>query len=428
MDYDKEERILPIQEELEKELSNINRLIPLLDKKNLLDEEKKQQLLLTKSRIQKVLRCLNAIPACNRSLNKRGLHLLGDEPADTILEIENKINKHLEDEAEDICISYYKNHFSSRYIRLVRLPNYELRKYIIEKAHSHFLQEDYISCIPLVLMMADGAANDVFPKGIFAEGTDITIWNHIGTLYGIEEYIKSFTPSRKTTRDDAITIPYRNGILHGRDTGYGTERVALKAWALLFNLCDLFIAKKNEPLEKSKYDAQQEKIQEENKRFREDPIGESLRTIHKVDQFSTWTPIKTAEDWHKELTNQDVSSYQEKSVGWTFHTFMQLWRKHKYPEMLKMVDLGSTFSAKRKHLFMQKINKLSFDTYEINFIYEHKTALAFGTTIKLKETHEEKELVISLLAIDDRNSATCCIDAHHWIIFETFIDIITYLK
>lgn len=244
MNYDQNKWNLPIKEELEKKLIDIEILIPLLDK------EGKKQCLLIKRDIQKVLRCLDAIVVCNRTLNKRGLHLIGNEPIDVIFEIENKINMHLDDEAEDICISYYKNNFLAHYIRLIRLPNYELRKYILEKAYNHFLQKDYISCIPLVLMMADGAANDVMPKGIFAEGTDITIWNHVGTLYGIEEYIKAFTPSRKTTRDDAIAIPYRNGILHGRDTGYGTERVALKAWALLFNLCDLFIDKRNEQLEK----------------------------------------------------------------------------------------------------------------------------------------------------------------------------------
>lgn len=377
MDHDKNERNLPSKENLEKELITIDFIIPILDGKE------KEQLLLTKSGYQKVSRCFDAVTLCNRTLDKRGLHLLGDEPIDVIFEIENKIKMHLEDDAEDICISYYRDHFSARYIRLMRLPNYELRKDIIEKAHSHFLQEDYISCIPLILMMADGAANDVLPKGIFADGTDITIWNHIGTLYGIEEYIKSFTPSRKTTRDDAITIPYRNGILHGRDTGYGTEKVALKAWALLFNLCDLFIAKTNEPLEKSKYIAQQKKIQEEDKRFRENPIGETQRIIHKIDQFSTWTPIKTAEEWHRELASQDVSLYQENSAGWTFHTFMQRWRKHNYSGMLEMIDLGDTFSASRKHRFMENIKRFSFDTYEINFIHEHKNALVFGTTIKL---------------------------------------------
>ena len=420
MDHDKNERNLPIKENLEKELITIDFIIPILDGKE------KEQLLQIKSGYQKILRCFDAVPLCNRTLDKRGLHLLGDEPIDVIFEIENKIKMHLEDEAEDICISYYKNHFSDRYIRLKRLPNYELRKDIIEKAHSHFLQEDYISCIPLILMMADGAANDVLPKGIFAEGIDITIWNHIGTLYGIEEYIKSFMPSRKTTRGDAITIPYRHGILHGRDTGYGTEKVALKAWALLFNLCDLFIAKTNEPLEKRKYIAQQKRIQEEDKRFRENPIGDTQRIIHKIDQSSAGTPIKTAEEWHRELASQDVSLYQENSAGWTFHTFMQRWRKHNYSGMLEMIDLGDTFSASRKYRFMENIKRFSFDTYEINFIHEHKENLVFGTMIKLEETGEKKELCITLSAIDDRNDTTCCIDAHHWIIFENFLDIIIY--
>jgi len=39
---------------------------------------------------------------------------------------------------------------------------------------------------------------------------------------------------RKTTRSEEINKPYRNGILHGMDLGYATERVAAKTWGALF--------------------------------------------------------------------------------------------------------------------------------------------------------------------------------------------------
>lgn len=138
--------------------------------------------------------------------------------------------------------------------------------------------------------------------------------------------------------------------------------------------------------------------------------------------------MKTSEVWHSELADQNVSSYKENSVGWTFHTFMQRLRENNYSGMLDMIDLEATFSVTRKHLFMNNIKRFSFDNYKINFIHEHKTALVFGVLIKMKETQEEKDLCIQISAIDDRGDLTCCIDAHHWIIANVFLDIIIYKK
>ena len=39
---------------------------------------------------------------------------------------------------------------------------------------------------------------------------------------------------RKKTTTEALSLPYRNGILHGRDLGYDNKMVAAKSWAALF--------------------------------------------------------------------------------------------------------------------------------------------------------------------------------------------------
>ena len=43
-----------------------------------------------------------------------------------------------------------------------------------------------------------------------------------------------FNTGRYSTVTDNITIPYKNGILHGMDLGYDNKTVAAKSWAALF--------------------------------------------------------------------------------------------------------------------------------------------------------------------------------------------------
>ena len=412
---------LPSKEEIEEMIAQINVVLPYIDKQN------KKDALRIKADGEKILHVFDAIHFCNRNLNAKGLHFIGDEPIDVVFEIEDKIRKGLIDEAEDAFVLYYKTDFDIRYMRLVRLPNYKLRKGIIEKAYNHFVQGDYISCVPLVLMMADGAANDVLPKGIFAEGTDMEIWNCVGTEYGITDYLKSFTQSRKITRGDELTIPYRNGILHGRDTGYGTEKVALKAWALLFNICDLIINKKNSVQEKKKYDEQQEKKQEDRARFAKDPLGEFLRLVRKLQQLSTWVPIKKPEEWLDEMSCQDISRYKKHSAGWTFHTFMDNWKNGRYAMLLDAMESTSMSHKNMKNDFMKNIKNLKLNTYEVIAIHEAKFLLTFIISIDIRD-YEKKDICISVCARDDRDKAVCCADASRWVINKAFFDIIMILN
>lgn len=412
---------LPSKEEIEEMIAQVNVVLQFMDKQN------QKELLQIKANAEKILRVFNAIHFCNHILDARGLHFIGDEPIDVVFEVEDKIRKGLIDEAEDTFVSYYRTDFEVRYIRLVRLPNYELRKDIIEKAHAHFLQGDYISCVPLVLMMADGAANDVLPKGIFAEGTDMEIWNCVGTEYGIVDYLKSFTQSRKMTRGDEITIPYRNGILHGRDTGYGTEKVALKAWALLFNICDLIINKKNSVQEKKKYDEQQKKKQEDRKRFLKGPAGELLRLERNLQPSSTHAPIKKPEEWLDEMSCKDIDAYKEHSAGWTFHTFMDHWKHERYAIMFDNIELNSASYKSMKNFFMKSIKKLKLNNYNICAVCEYKFSLVFIVNIDMDGICEKKKISIPLRSRDDRNESTSCINAHHWVIDGCFVDIVSMI-
>jgi hypothetical protein len=75
--------------------------------------------------------------------------------------------------------------------------------------------------------------------GFFAEGSDMTAWDSIAAHEtGLMALAKVMRVRRNKTSDEEISIPYRNGILHGRDLAFDNHIVAAKCWAALFAIRD----------------------------------------------------------------------------------------------------------------------------------------------------------------------------------------------
>jgi hypothetical protein len=55
---------------------------------------------------------------------------------------------------------------------------------------------------------------------------------------GLTQLSAIFNKGRRKTVADEITVPYRHGIMHGRDLGYDNALVAAKTWAALFAVRD----------------------------------------------------------------------------------------------------------------------------------------------------------------------------------------------
>jgi len=116
--------------------------------------------------------------------------------------------------------------------------NRDFRKRIrlVELAREDYLAGRYHACIPLLLSLLDGLVNDVSKHvGFFAENVDLTAWDCIAAHEtGLQTLASILTKGRNKTNEDTITIPYRNGILHGRELAFDNKIVAAKCWAALF--------------------------------------------------------------------------------------------------------------------------------------------------------------------------------------------------
>ena len=132
------------------------------------------------------------------------------------------------------------NHYCSEEIKwpitwLKHIPAFEKRYDLILLAYKDSLNERYYSAVPLLLMIIDGGVNDIDKnKGFFTPSTDLTAWDSIAAhSSGLSVIRNVFNAKRNKTNTDPISLPYRNGILHGRDINYANKEVTAKCWATL---------------------------------------------------------------------------------------------------------------------------------------------------------------------------------------------------
>lgn len=137
-------------------------------------------------------------------------------------------NEEKTQEAQRLLVDYYnKENIEFFLTRLKGIEEFKPRMELLYKALDDYVEERYHSCIPIILMMIDGFVNDIKQKGFFASGIDMSVWDTIAAHdSGLNILTKIFGESRKKTIENKITVPYRNGILHGRDLGYDNKIVA----------------------------------------------------------------------------------------------------------------------------------------------------------------------------------------------------------
>lgn len=140
--------------------------------------------------------------------------------------------------AETDLVNYYSADNVEWLLRtMMGVKAFRARMPLAEKAFDDYKEQRYHACVPLVLILLDGLVNAIHQKrrGFFAEDVDLRAWNSIAAHgKGLNALVKLFQTGRYTTTTEPLTIPYRNGILHGMDLGYDNRVVAAKCWAALF--------------------------------------------------------------------------------------------------------------------------------------------------------------------------------------------------
>lgn len=262
------------------------------------------------------------------------------------------------EKAEQELISYYQGDIRYLVSPLRNVLGFKERYELLNKALVDYREGRFHACVPIFLMIIDGAVNQVLKKnqGLFAEGVDLVLYNSmVGHESGLTSLIKIMSATRKKTNVEGITIPYRNGILHGMDISYDNVYVATKALAVLFAVAE-WIRHYND-------ESHRKPIVEDNLSLTEvfQSIVESSNKMKKIEEEK-----KLLEEWHpRDFTNVDFASYipEQGSPEYTLCKFLDLYSKSNYGKMasmltgLKQVSVGKMAGTIRSWLKDIKCNR-----------------------------------------------------------------------
>lgn len=222
----------------------------------------------------------------NRCFSKQGWLAYGSLDFDVLKQAVDEHEAGRPKAATAVLMEYYAPDSVGDQLHVLNgLEELRVRRGLIDLAFSDYVAGRHHAAVPVLLMVIDGAFNDALHAGFHADASELEAWDSLTAADGAINDIKAiFQKGRRKTRTEPITLPYRNGILHGMDLGYDNEIVSAKCWCFLFVVADWIKDKESEP-------ARREKFAEETRRpsLREllAQVAENKRMKEALD---AWTP------------------------------------------------------------------------------------------------------------------------------------------
>ena len=211
---------------------------------NLLPVSGKEELKKNISTIEQQINTLRFEPdKFNQHYSDLGWTAYESMNSDLMKEVIKLAEDNKRDDGEQLLLEYYADDDRIKYL-LTRLKNrtgFSKRYELLRKAYEDYKSGRFHSCIPVFLMIIDGVVDEVTKsnKGFFASDFNPNLWNSIvGHESGLAKIAKIYAKTHKKVNTEPITLPYRNGILHGKDINYDNDLVATKCLATIFAVGD----------------------------------------------------------------------------------------------------------------------------------------------------------------------------------------------
>lgn len=231
--------------------------------------------------------------------------------------------------AEQLLVDYFSPEWvEKRKYRLEMIQGFRPRFTLAMKALEDYKAGRYYASILVILSLIDGWVNDLNivdhqRKGFFDKESKLIAYNSM-TAHpkGLGKLKEVFGKTRKQTRTEEISIPYRHGIMHGMDLGYDNRMVAAKCWAALFAVRDWAVKAALNELEPPEEEETEEKS-----------LLESIRNYQKVmadtETLRKWEPrdLVIGRDIPAFAPSKD---YEENSPERKMIEFCELWQKKNY--------------------------------------------------------------------------------------------------
>lgn len=277
------------------------------------------------------------------------------------------------DDGERLLLEYYADDNRIKYL-LTRLKNrtgFTKKFKLLQKAYTDYKSGRFHSCIPIFLMIIDGVVDEVTKsnKGFFASEFDPNLWNSIvGHESGLAKIAKIYAKTRKRVNTEPITLPYRNGILHGKDINYDNDLVAAKCLATIFAVGDWV-----EQYESGKHikpePPKPKSILQQLKEFKESLVA--FQKQHEEneklkDEIEKWQPRRLSEQYINNI-NLNKTSCISNSPEEKLSQFMTFFSTKNYGKLHDIIERYHDKASKGQYIQEIKsyIGDLSLISYTI---------------------------------------------------------------
>jgi hypothetical protein len=361
-------------------------------------------------------------------LSPRGWIISGSINIDVIRTVVATIEKDGLEAAEQVLIASYDNETIERSMRrLSSIPAFRVRWEILESALEDYKHSRLYACIPQLLMMLDGVVSDLNGnRGFFTEKEDLVADNSfVGHPEGLNTLKRLFGGNRNKTTTEPIYMPYRNGILHGRDLGYANSYVATKTWAALFA-----VGEWAKDVEK-----QQNKKVEEPTSFENTLASWAATQVARkqLDDFmAEWKPGEFSLNQEVDLTDENYKTqFTPNTPEYFLGEFLYLWKNAKYGPLVDKVWYPSY--TKRTEM-IGKIRKMYEGKLPLRVILRRLKdeapaiiELYCDVTFSFMEKITTKEVRFRLIYQDQQSDPVCRIEPiGRWVAWAGLYDIGLY--
>lgn len=290
---------------------------------------------------EKILNEFKVLDEFNKCFQKKGWIAFGLMNLEIMKKAVDIANEENVDLAEKYLVEELSKDLEFHIQFLVPYPEeLSIRKDLINLAYEDYKSERYYSCVMLLFSIIDGFVAD--SKDI-ASGRDFQVargeiysWDGIAShKSGLNEIQKLIYSNRGKTNPNEITIPYRNGIMHGRDLNFNNKCIATKLWFTLFALKEGILDIRNKGRNPSK--------KEEKTNLREliKKISIQLHQIEKsADDLDKWENrhLKIDTDFKD---SQDLNDFEEGTPEYALVQFFNYWLNKNFGYMAKMKYVSS---------------------------------------------------------------------------------------
>lgn len=219
-----------------------------------------------------------------------GWSLFAGMATPTMFELEDAIKE----DGTTILTSY---HLDSQTLQTLwqRLKSERLRPWfnIFSTARERAEAGDFVSAVPLVLMIIDGIVTKLTGKHAFSGGTDAPVFDTLASgPGGIAELLRLLGQQRGSVTTSPLAAPFRHGIMHGMDPNFGHAIVAAKAFNALHAAIDYCERKLDEK------DRVAQALEEQHVPLIRETlkgIADTAKTTKAIDDWSA-RPLKSFDD------------------------------------------------------------------------------------------------------------------------------------